>query len=465
MIDAGRTAAVVLAAGSSTRFGSPKALAPLWGRPLLQHVLDTVATIEFAEVVVVLGRDAPSIEAAVVWRTERRIDNPDPVAGLSGSVRIGLQALGDSSQAALIFLGDQPTVRADVARRLLEVSVSPERPIAVPRYGGGGGPNPLLIHRSAWPLALEASADRGLGPMLREHRELVAEVSVTGSNPDVDTPADLEALEAGTPPNDERVAPLIPLASPTNLRDFGGYLTLDGRRVRTGLLYRSAALDRLTDADAGELAQLPIRTVYDLRSSAEREQHPDRVPAGARYVVADVINGMAGPNPAVVMEHMRDTALARRLYGEGRAAAMFLDQYRGFVALKTTREAFGAMYRDLAEADSRPALVHCTGGKDRTGWASAALLLLLGVPEDAVLADFMASNSYLASWFRPFLEQFARQGGDSELLAQFSWVRPSYLEASLRQLRDSYGTIERYFTDGLGVGPAAIQALRLAFLE
>jgi molybdenum cofactor cytidylyltransferase len=198
VIEAGRTAVVVLAAGASSRFGSAKALAPFHGRPLLEHVLDVAAAFEFAEVVVVLGHHADEIERRMRWQSQRCVHNPDPDAGLSSSLRIGLDSLGPASEAALIMLGDQPLVRAEVVERLLASLRPPRLPLAVPRYRGGGGPNPLLIHRLAWPLALEARADRGLGPVLRDHADLVIEVAVEGSNPDVDSPADLAALEAAT---------------------------------------------------------------------------------------------------------------------------------------------------------------------------------------------------------------------------------------------------------------------------
>jgi CTP:molybdopterin cytidylyltransferase MocA len=191
-----RVSAIVLAAGASTRFGRPKALALLGGRPLLQHVLDAVAVVGFAEVVVVLGHYAAEIEKSVSWRSERPVRNPNPDAGLSGSLRVGLEGSSPRSEAALILLGDQPLVRVEVVERLLAAFESTTRPIVVPRYEHGGGPNPLLIHRSAWPLAAEAQADRGLGPVIRERSELVLWVDVDGSNPDVDTQADLDALEA-----------------------------------------------------------------------------------------------------------------------------------------------------------------------------------------------------------------------------------------------------------------------------
>jgi len=196
-MEAGLVTAVVLAAGSSSRFGSPKALAVLRGKPLLQHVLDTAAGLTLTDVVVVLGERAPEIESRLVWRSERRLVNPDPGRGLSSSLKIGLGALDPGCEAALVLLGDQPLVRRDVIERLLAALTGSGRPIVLPRYAGGGGPNPVLLHRSAWGLAADTGADRGLGPLLRRHPELVVEVAVEGSNPDVDTPADLAELEAG----------------------------------------------------------------------------------------------------------------------------------------------------------------------------------------------------------------------------------------------------------------------------
>jgi molybdenum cofactor cytidylyltransferase len=195
-MEPGRTAAIVLAAGASSRFGRPKALALLAGRPLLLHVLDVVRVVGLREVVVVLGRDGDQIERELRWQSERRVRNPNPDAGLSSSLRIGLENLTPASDAALILLGDQPLVRADVIARLLAGLVSAAKPIVLPRYAEGGGQNPLLIHRAAWSLAGEAKSDRGLGPVVRNHPELVVEVDVEGSNPDVDTPADLAAIEA-----------------------------------------------------------------------------------------------------------------------------------------------------------------------------------------------------------------------------------------------------------------------------
>ena len=107
---------MVLAAGAGTRFGSAKQLAPLGGRPLLQHPLDALAAAGIDDVVVVLGEEAAAIEAAIAWRTERRRVNPRPQDGLSSSLRVGLDAAAEApaTDAVLIVLGDQPGLRPEV---------------------------------------------------------------------------------------------------------------------------------------------------------------------------------------------------------------------------------------------------------------------------------------------------------------------------------------------------------------
>jgi FkbM family methyltransferase len=186
--------AVVLAAGAGSRFGGGKLLASLEGRPVLQHVLDALANAALRDVVVVLGDDADAVEATVEWRAERRVRNPDPARGLSSSVRVGLEALDADGDAALIVLGDQPRVSPEAIGAVLDAGPDGDRPIVVPTYEGDAGRNPVLLERVAFGLVSEAVGDRGLGPVIAAHPELVREVRVAGRNPDVDTREDLAAL-------------------------------------------------------------------------------------------------------------------------------------------------------------------------------------------------------------------------------------------------------------------------------
>jgi CTP:molybdopterin cytidylyltransferase MocA len=161
-------------------------------------VLDVLAAAQLIDTVVVIGHGAERLEAAIAWRSETRVRNPDPDLGLSSSLRIGLDVVRSGEAAgAFVVLGDQPTLRMEVLESLLEAApraLDQGRPILVPRYEQGGGANPALILRDAWPLVDGITGDRGLGPVIAARPDLVAEVDVAGMNPDVDTPADLAAL-------------------------------------------------------------------------------------------------------------------------------------------------------------------------------------------------------------------------------------------------------------------------------
>ncbi len=202
----GRLAAVVLAAGAGSRFGGGKLLAAVGGRPILQHVLDAIAEAGIADVVVVLGTDGERIEGGIAWRAERRIRNPDPTAGLASSLRIGFAALARAAQAEagtdgsptpdaiLVALGDQPLLSPATIRALVNATRAPERPVVVPRYANDRGRNPVLLGREAFRLIDETAGDRGLGPVLEAHPDVVHEVPVDGDNPDIDARADLATL-------------------------------------------------------------------------------------------------------------------------------------------------------------------------------------------------------------------------------------------------------------------------------
>jgi CTP:molybdopterin cytidylyltransferase MocA/SAM-dependent methyltransferase len=196
-----RVVAIVLAAGSATRFGGQKLSASLEGRPLLRHVLDVLAAVPLEHVVVVTPPTYPEWLPAVAAPTSSVwiAVNPDPAAGLASSLRVGLEhALeegGDALDGVLIVLGDQPRLDPAVVRAVLGAAARSPSPIVAPRYDDGGR-NPVLVRRSAFDLLRSLEGDRGLGPFIEDHPDLVDEVPVSAVNPDVDTRADLVALAA-----------------------------------------------------------------------------------------------------------------------------------------------------------------------------------------------------------------------------------------------------------------------------
>jgi molybdenum cofactor cytidylyltransferase len=180
-----QTAAVILAAGASTRYGSPKQTARIGERTMLEAVV-AVAEAAGLHPVVAVVPSGVAVPLNVISAV-----NDDPGAGMSQSLRLGLAAVGLDADGAVILLGDQPTLDPSVIRRLL--ADGGERPVVAAHAEGRTGP-PVLIRRAAFWLADDATGDEGLRNVLASHPELVTMIPVTGHAPDIDTPADLERL-------------------------------------------------------------------------------------------------------------------------------------------------------------------------------------------------------------------------------------------------------------------------------
>ncbi|NUS44002.1 MAG: tyrosine-protein phosphatase [Mycobacteriaceae bacterium] len=214
------------------------------------------------------------------------------------------------------------------------------------------------------------------------------------------------------------------LASVANARDIGGYRTVDGRVVRTGLVIRSDALTDAAPADLARLTALHVRTVDDLRTGVERALQPERLPAGAIGLWRDVL-GQA-PITTVVAPQ---TA------------------YGVFVTDPNARGAIAAVLRDIAAADGA-LLYHCTAGKDRTGWTTAVLLTLLGVDRATVTRDFMASNAFL-------------QAAANDPMRG---VTLDELNTAFDTVAAQYGSFDNYARAGLGLTDRDISALERKLL-
>jgi protein-tyrosine phosphatase len=234
----------------------------------------------------------------------------------------------------------------------------------------------------------------------------------------------------------------VELVGAKNFRDVGGYPTADGHTVRTGVVYRSNKLSELTDADLQSLGDLGVTLDVDLRNVIERHDEPDRIPAATRYQVADVISLDHGlhfhDNATVTLAK----ALAAGLFnGSGNLAQSIA--YPFMVDFVGADHAFGDLLRAVAANDSGAVVFHCSAGKDRTGWGTAVLLSLLGVPRATVESDFMLSNDKL---------------GDPKAV-ELSWLRAAFDEVD-----HLYGSMDAYARQGLGLDDATINALRARLL-
>ncbi len=260
---------------------------------------------------------------------------------------------------------------------------------------------------------------------------------------------------------------LSPISVLPNLRDLGGWTAAGGRPVRTGKLFRSTDF-RSVPADACDvLAPLRLRTVYDLRSAAERRALPDPAIDGVTGVPLDVLADRAQAVPGDLGRILDDPEVVHRLTAQmdGAVAELMADTYRGFIAMGSAKAAYRRLYLGLLGEDHGPALFHCTTGKDRTGWAAASFLSVMGVDRDAVYADYLETNNRLLPALAPLFDKFASLGGDPELLKPLLGVDRSYLDAAFGELEKTFGDVATYFADGLGIDADAQARLRDTFLS
>ena len=192
------TAALILAAGESRRFGEAKQLIDWRGRPLLEYVVGRVCGWpQVDSVYVVLGAGAERIMDRVDISAATVVENPEWREGVASSLRAGLDALiGDrTAEAALIVLADQPGVSSEVVARLFEARRRSGRPVILPLYRFVRG-HPVLVDSRLWPrLVAGLEGDRGARNLFLSHPEWVEEVFVGEDAPrDIDTRKDLEAL-------------------------------------------------------------------------------------------------------------------------------------------------------------------------------------------------------------------------------------------------------------------------------
>lgn len=189
--------AVVLAAGTASRLGRPKATLVWRRRPLLEHVLAAVDASALAGGVVVLGHASRDVRRAVTLPEEMQaVVNPAYASGQASSLRCGLAALAEDTDAAAVLLADQPTITAAAIDAVVAVWRDGSGPVVRARYRDGPG-HPVLLARSVWPELATLEGDTGARPLLAAHPEWLAEVDVDGdAPPDVDTWADYRALVA-----------------------------------------------------------------------------------------------------------------------------------------------------------------------------------------------------------------------------------------------------------------------------
>jgi protein-tyrosine phosphatase len=237
------------------------------------------------------------------------------------------------------------------------------------------------------------------------------------------------------------------LAGASNFRDLGGYPAKDGRAVRWRQIFRSNHLGHLTQADIEVLRGLGLKSAFDFRGIEERV---------AAMCCLEEIAVHSLPIEPTVVAALRARLAAGVALSSADALEIMCDSYRSYVRYNTP--SFRALFAHLLE-DRAPLVIHCTAGKDRTGFACALILHVLGVPDELIAEDYLLTNRFYRR------DPTASSDLPEEVKQVLARVEASFLAAAFDAVGADYGDLENYLGNGLGIGADERARLQARYLE
>lgn len=263
-----------------------------------------------------------------------------------------------------------------------------------------------------------------------------------------------EALAQGAPAQG-RLRPRW-LAGVPNARDIGGITNTEGRRIRTGIMFRTAALAGATPVGLANLKQAGVKTVVDFRTDGEIKAQPDPQIAGIAEERLNVFGNALGEGVADFL-NTQGTAAS--------AGAIMIKSYREMVSLDSAHSAFRRFL--LLALEGKPFSFHCTEGKDRTGWGAALLLGLLSASKEQIEADYLLSNTGLIEQNAGIERHMKAVSPDINMavLKVYLTVSPAFLNAAYDEVNTRYGSLKGYVNTALGFSDANIATLRRIYLR
>ncbi len=251
---------------------------------------------------------------------------------------------------------------------------------------------------------------------------------------------------------------LIKLDGTYNFRDYGGYIGFNGKRVKENLLFRSDTLSKLSNEDINKLESLNIRTIIDYRSEDERYNNEDKNIEGAKIYHLDPIAKIAefasSTDGSSMLDNLTESKLTKYLADENRK---FVEGDRG-------KEVYSEMLKLVLESEGA-SVQHCTAGKDRTGYGSALVLLLLGVKLDDVIEDYMLTNDAANLKPRNYSELDIEDEELINALKLLEGVKIDYIQPALDAIYAEYDNVEEYVINELDFSEDDISTLRDKYLE
>ncbi len=253
-----------------------------------------------------------------------------------------------------------------------------------------------------------------------------------------------------------------------NLRDLGGMIGADGKRVRSGLLLRSEQLYNASERDVAMLAELPLKKIVDFRNPKEAGEKPDPDISGCEKLPMSIIDDSTLVSWEKDKSAQGQKDMAKLNKDPDSAAEGMREIYRNFVRMPYSRAQYTKFLKAILDTEDGAVLWHCTLGKDRCGWGSALVQYVLGVSREAIVADYMYTNVCLKDEIAGMMAMLQRlTAGTSVDNAGAALVeaREDYITAAFDEAEKLFGSMEAFLKDGLGVDKAMVDRFRARYLE
>ena len=269
----------------------------------------------------------------------------------------------------------------------------------------------------------------------------------------------------------------VPIPGLYNCRDLGGYPTDSGTLTKWGLIYRSDAPDHLEETDVAYLEKMTFASVIDLRAPAEIALRPD-IPFGEvhhyNFDPHAKVARRASETPSATSNKDKQkveklVALSQTQSGQAQLIEMqqqMVVQMRDLVLSEQAKVAYTNFLQVLLRGEV-PTLFHCQGGKDRTGWAAAIILGLLGVSKDIIYQDYFlteACNRPRNEQRMAVYKQYTNNRFVLDYLGSLQQTKAEYLDSAFQTMEEAYGGMEEYAKQALGVTEVQLNQLRERYL-
>lgn len=266
---------------------------------------------------------------------------------------------------------------------------------------------------------------------------------------------------------------LVNLDGTDNFRDCGGYETIEGRRVKWGLLYRSDQLSNISERDVTFLKNMGLKTIVDYRSKSEATSAPNKEISGTSTYSLDpnartaqlAAGSIDDSENKSILDLLKEHKFNPEKYGN--PEKNMYKEYKKFIYSESSKKAYRELIKLILDENNLPLVQHCRGGKDRTGFGATVILLALGVREECVIYDYTLTNQYRVEKNKRQMKLYKKYTKDEKTLALLSTLQQSkakYMETAINEMKKAYGSIDSYLKDALGIDQNVKEKLKEIFL-